>query len=276
MISTGNGCQLNVIKKIILISCPNGGSGIFLMPRRVLGGLMRHSQEKRLRPLDEEVADTHRHVSLNIDRATAVSASTCPIPIIAFAAERDGIVGRASAYGSFRTHGVLPGSHTTVIRPRSHADAGYQDLRNELQKALAWPAQVQRPTADRQLPAGPAPVREQPPANRQNITTNLPRRSIERLVGRDAETAELLLLLRSREGSLVLIDGAAGTGKTTVAVHVCHELLERDSPPDGVSTCRTGSTCCRSRLGRPRNWYGWNWAAVACGSGRRPSAGWSS
>ena len=231
-----------MIRGIILIACPNGGSGIFLTPRRVLGTLMRHAQEERLRPLDEEIADTHRHVSLNIDRATAVGGTTCPIPIITFAAESDGIVGRASAYGSFRTHGVLPGSHTTVIRPRSHTDAGYLDLRNQLEAALARAAQAEKSATNHQRPTSPAPVRAQPAG------TNLPRRSVERLIGRDVETAELIALLRIGQGNMVLIDGSAGAGKTTLALHVCHELLDQTPPPlDAVVWLSARTTCCTRR-----------------------------
>jgi len=228
MISAGKGHELAIIKAIIFIACPNGGSGIFLTPRRIVGAFMCHAQERRLRPLDEEIHDTHRHVSQSIDRAIAISASTCPIPIVAFAAESDSIVGRASAYGAFLKHGVLSGSHATVIRPRQHADAGYLDLRNELIAKLVERSEADTPRhaashGDLQLPTTPARIRP------QAVATNLPRRSVARLVGRDAEVAELLGVLRGPPGKLVLIDGTAGTGKTTLALHACHEVLADES-----------------------------------------------
>ncbi|TDB76178.1 hypothetical protein E1264_38910, partial [Actinomadura sp. KC216] len=137
MLSDGQGEKLAPIKRIVMTACPNGGSGIFLLPRRVMGGFLLNVQEKRLRPLDEEVADTHRHVVKGIAEATQVTTASCPIPIVSFAAESDRIVQRASAYGSFRLHGILPGSHNNVHKPRSLDDPGYLDLSNEVLRGFA-------------------------------------------------------------------------------------------------------------------------------------------
>lgn len=224
MLMDGAGLELDHIHGIVLIACPTGGSGIFLNTRRLVGVFIRHAQEQRLRPLDEEVADTHRHVSARIDGATSPSPSEYPIPIVAYAAESDRVVSRASAYGSFRRHGVLPGTHKTVIRPRSHQDPGYVDLRGQLLSLLcSRPAQA---ASSQTLPASQAPIRaEQRP-------TNLPRRpTSEEVVGRDAETARLTALLLDPDADIVLIDGPSGAGKTTLAVSVCHQLLTDETAP---------------------------------------------
>jgi tetratricopeptide (TPR) repeat protein len=243
MLADGSGLNLASIKRIILIACPNGGSGIFLLPRRVVGMLLPHAQERRLRPLDEEISDVHRHVVHSVVQATTNSTTTCSIPIMSFAAEDDGIVLRSSSYGSFRLHGVLPGTHATVIRPTSHDSPGYLDLRNELLKALengdkgipSHPDPLRKsslPTgqSSNAFPSSPAPIHARSTtAGSSSLLNNLPRQTVGRLVGRDAQTAELLLNLHSNSGDITLIEGAAGTGKTTLALHACHELMRLES-----------------------------------------------
>ncbi|GAB4078647.1 AAA family ATPase [Nostocoides australiense] len=224
MLIDGAGLELGHIHGIVLIACPNGGSGIFLNTRRLAGLFIRHGQEQRLRPLDEEVADIHRHVSARVDGATAQTSTEYSIPIVAYAAERDGIVTRASAYGSFRRHGVLPGTHKTVIRPRSHQDPGYVDLRAHLLSLLD--ARTAEATSSQTLPASQAPIRA------ERRTTNLPRRpASDEVVGRETEIARLTALLLDLNTDIVLIDGPSGAGKTTLAVSVCHQLLTDESAP---------------------------------------------
>lgn len=219
MLAGGEAEKLTVIKKMVLIACPNGGSGIFLTPRRSVGWLFPHAQERRLRPLDEEIADIHRHVVSQVDKADRVSPNSCPIPLIAFAAESDGIVLRASAYGHFRSHGILPGSHKTVIRPSSPTDPGYLDLRNEILGAVR-PAASARPAT----PSSPAPLRPASTGGRTALH-NLPRMTTSRLIGRDSELAYLRTFLGQRTGEILLIEGTAGAGKTTLALHISHEML---------------------------------------------------
>ncbi|MFF3884288.1 NB-ARC domain-containing protein [Streptomyces sp. NPDC001914] len=223
VLGTSDGEELRCIAKIVLIACPNGGSGIFLTPRRVVGILYPHAQERRLRPLDEEIADTHRHVVQSVDKATEVTAGMCPIPITAYAAENDRIVNRASAYGSFRAHGVLPGNHATVIRPASAKDPGYLDLSEELLRGAA--ARAAPIGTQHTFPSFGAPLAAE--ASRTGTAaSNLPRLTIDRLVGRDAESTRLLHFIRQRPGELVLVEGLAGAGKTTLTLYICHQALK--------------------------------------------------
>jgi non-specific serine/threonine protein kinase len=61
--------------------------------------------------------------------------------------------------------------------------------------------------------------------------TNLPAPSAK-LIGRDREVDELTALLRREDLRLVTLTGAGGTGKTSLARHVAHELLAEYA--DGV------------------------------------------
>ena len=157
VLARGEAASLARIRRILLIACPNAGSGAFLLPRRLVGTLWPNAQERQLRPLDEEIADVHQQVIRDIAQATETSARTCPIHIVAYAAEEDGIVLPPSAYGSFSHTGVLPGDHFTVIRPGSHDDQGYLDLRAELLRSTAvkLPANVAS-LANRQPPTAKA------------------------------------------------------------------------------------------------------------------------
>jgi tetratricopeptide (TPR) repeat protein len=84
----------------------------------------------------------------------------------------------------------------------------------------------ERPGAGRQRPIGPARLQQLDATSNGAVLSNLPRRSTPNLVDRRAELEQLRRLIKDTPGSCVLIDGTAGTGKTTLALQVCHELLE--------------------------------------------------
>jgi tetratricopeptide (TPR) repeat protein len=237
MLADGNGASLSRIRRIILIACPNEGSAIFLLPRRVLGAFLPNVQERRLRPLNEEVSDVHRRVVHQISEANEVSASSCPIPVMAFAAESDAIVSRVSAYGSFRRNGVLPGSHKTVIRPNSHDNQGYLDLRRDLMQALEEIEQVVEPE---EIPnrnplsiptgAGTNDIIFVDASNGRRSMHNLPQEEYSHFVGRERETQSLRRKLAPNDRTwLVIIDGIGGVGKTALAVEVARRLLQGDA-----------------------------------------------
>ena len=234
MLADGNGASLGRIRRIILIACPNEGSAIFLLPRRVLGVFLPHVQERRLRPLNEEVSDVHRRVIHQIAEAGSLSASSCPIPIMAFAAESDGIVRRASAYGSFRRNGVLPGNHKTVIRLDSHQQPGYLDLRNdllhgleEIERAADTGKTMTRKTISIDMESAVTNYTLDSIPNENRPIHNLPQEEYSQFVGRDLETEALLRKLAPDDRTwLVMIDGIGGVGKTALAVEVARRFVQ--------------------------------------------------
>lgn len=137
-LADGQGPRLARIRRIVMFACPNSGSDLALSLRR-RAWFWRHPQEVELRPLNELVADTHRIVVNQVIHATEVTASTCPIRIVAYAGESDGVVTPASAKSVFPEVGVLPGDHHSVVRPDSHRHPSYLALKHHLLASLREP-----------------------------------------------------------------------------------------------------------------------------------------
>ncbi len=135
MLAEGRGSELERIKRVVLLACPNTGSQFLLGLRR--GLLQRNPQEKALRPFDEQLADTRRTLMRDIVHATEVSARSCPIPFSVYAGESDGVVTPASARDTFPDAAALPGDHTSIARPTSREHRTYTTVRRLILKALA-------------------------------------------------------------------------------------------------------------------------------------------
>lgn len=141
MLSIGRGEDLAKIKSVVLFACPNDGSGFGLLGRRLWW--QRHPQEEELRPYAEQVKDAQRVVISQVVHATAVGTSTCPIPFWVYGGTEDNVVQRASAQGTFPSVSMLPGDHSTIIRPSAHSAMSYAALRHhltEVQRSGAGPA----------------------------------------------------------------------------------------------------------------------------------------
>src|ERR1035437_7532122 len=93
-------------------------------------------QEERLRPFDLNVADTRRSIEMQVMGARACDDRNCPIPIVSFWGETDGVVRSASAEASFEKFVVLPGDHSTVLHPKllSPDSQVYKELTGALLK----------------------------------------------------------------------------------------------------------------------------------------------
>ncbi|MGW7092316.1 alpha/beta fold hydrolase [Streptomyces sp. NPDC054874] len=118
MLGEGRGGDLARIQRVVLFACPNNGSQLALSLRR--GLLSRNPQERQLRPLDQQIADTQRIVLRDIVNARETTARTCPIPFSVYAGETDNVVPPGSALGTFPDTAVLPGDHSGVVRsPRT-------------------------------------------------------------------------------------------------------------------------------------------------------------
>ncbi|MFH9263728.1 esterase/lipase family protein [Streptomyces sp. NPDC017546] len=151
MLAEGRGRDLARIRRVVLFACPNNGSQLALSLRR--GLLSRNPQERRLRPLDQQIADTQRIVLRDIVNVREVTDRSCPIPFSVYAGETDNVVPPASALGTFPDTAVLPGDHSGIVRsPRA-----YSTLRRLLLTGAEAPSAVGPPTGAAAEPA-PAPA----------------------------------------------------------------------------------------------------------------------
>ncbi len=136
MLIHSRGRNLKRIRRIVLFACPNSGSEIFLLARRSLPW-WRHPQEQELRPINEAVTEAYRIVLDRVVHAGEVLPDRCPIPIVAYAGESDGVVTSTSARGVFPDFGVIPGDHSSIIRPHSLSHRSFTTLKSNLLAALA-------------------------------------------------------------------------------------------------------------------------------------------
>ncbi|WP_443673248.1 effector-associated domain 2-containing protein [Micromonospora vinacea] len=214
-LAVGCGPELARIRRIVMFACPNSGSDLALLLRR--SGLWRHPQERELRPLDQAISDAHRIVVNQIIHATAVTAATCLIPVVAYAGERDGVVTPASARSVFPEVGVLPGDHFSIIKPDSHGHRSYVALKRHLTEAHSMTdIPAPRPSGERLTPTPPpAPLtaagyralvdrllavpRMTEPAFREQVYDLLPPVIVHQLRRDTAARVELFSLVRSFE-----------------------------------------------------------------------------
>lgn len=163
VLADGKGPELARIRRIVLFACPNSGSDLALLLRR--GAFFwRHPQERELRPLNQAIAQAHRAVINQVVHASSLSATTCPIGIVAYAGESDAVVTPVSARSVLPDVGVLPGDHFSIIRPSSSADRVYTTLKLHLLEASSVPAP--QPSPERKQPTPESPPTPQPASSR--------------------------------------------------------------------------------------------------------------
>jgi len=134
-LNKGEGRKLRV-REILLFSTPTLGSDFGGSARRLMFGLIHNPQEESLRPFDLNVADTRRSIETQVMGASACDDRNCPIPIVSFWGETDGIVRSASAEASFENFVVLPGDHSSILHPKflTRESRVYQELTGALLK----------------------------------------------------------------------------------------------------------------------------------------------
>ena len=135
MVAGAHGCDLQRIRLIVMFACPNSGSEIFILTRRMLR-FWKHQQEQALRPINESVSEAQQVVINRIIHAQRVAPDQCPVTVVAYAGEQDNIVRPASAKGVFPDTGVLPGDHFTIIQPDSVRHRSYVALKVNMMTAL--------------------------------------------------------------------------------------------------------------------------------------------
>ncbi|MHB1490839.1 MAG: alpha/beta fold hydrolase [Cellulomonas sp.] len=139
MLADGKGEDLSRIRRIVMFACPNNGSELLLATRKFLGLWWRHPQERQLRPASDPVVDAQRRVLNGVVFAETVASDRCPIPVVAYAGESDGVVTLSSSRFMYPSAGVLPGDHHSVIAPPNLEDRRYKAFRSDVLTALTEP-----------------------------------------------------------------------------------------------------------------------------------------
>src|SRR5438034_4344200 len=116
MLTNGRGQDLQRIRRIVMFACPSSGSDVFILARRWTP-FWRNPQERDLRPINEAVTEAQKIVLSPVVHAESVAADQRPIPIVAYAGESDNVVTPTSARGVFPDTGVIPGDHSSIVRP---------------------------------------------------------------------------------------------------------------------------------------------------------------
>ena len=168
----GTNCdELRRVRRVVMFACPNTGSELALSLRRAIP-FWSHPQERELRPHAAAVVDAQRIVLEHVAARAQDPPEEGRIPIVAFAGETDGIVPPSSARNLFARGGVLPGDHSSIIRPTSVAHRSYLALKQQIQETLADSPDVP-PRAPAPAPptAGPVPVPRATPTPALTIET---------------------------------------------------------------------------------------------------------
>ncbi|MFI6494690.1 hypothetical protein [Streptomyces sp. NPDC050564] len=238
MLAEGRGRELERIRRVVLFACPNNGSQLGLTLRRWT--LRGNPQERQLRPLDEQITDTHRAVMRDIVNAAETTDRTCPIPFSVYAGETDNVVTPASARSVFPDAGVLTGDHFTIVRPDSVRHRSYTTLKRLLRAAAdadpptpigasqtvaatarceALPVEVYTPDRLGVHPAISGSEGDQPGAGTYVLPVFVPR-------PHDDETRRHLTeITGGTGGGLVLLRGGSCTGKTRSAYEAAKARL---------------------------------------------------
>jgi pimeloyl-ACP methyl ester carboxylesterase len=118
MVSEGRARELDRIRSVVMLACPNGGSEYLESLRRTFG-YDRHPQAGRLHTLDRQVADTQRTVLRRVVNATILDDYHCHIPFHVYAGASDEIVRAAAAQAAFPGASTIAGNHFTILVHRA-------------------------------------------------------------------------------------------------------------------------------------------------------------
>ncbi len=116
--------SLDRIRGVVQFGTPNLGSDYYLVPRRA-AFFWRNPQERGLRPLDEDVTEAAKTVLERLARP----GGGVHIPVLAVGGASDPVVSSASAGGYWTEMGMVPGSHSTMLRPEEGLEDAFQILK---------------------------------------------------------------------------------------------------------------------------------------------------
>jgi pimeloyl-ACP methyl ester carboxylesterase len=135
-LNDGRAQDLAQIKLVIQFATPNSGSEFALSLRKKFS-IWGNPQETELRPLARSISETLRVVINRAVHARQVTSNQIPIPFVAYAGESDAIVTPQSAQFVFPVAGMLPGNHSSIIRPTSMQHPTYRNLKRNLFETVA-------------------------------------------------------------------------------------------------------------------------------------------
>lgn len=136
-LAEGRGRELQNIRLVVLFACPTDGSQYAATIRATTRWFIRNPQERELLPLNDKIAEARRTIINRVVNSSAVAPDTCPIPFFVYAGESDGIVSPQSARSVFPDAGVVPGNHSSIIKPTSRDDLSFIVLKNHIRLNLA-------------------------------------------------------------------------------------------------------------------------------------------
>ncbi|MFC7244126.1 FxsC protein [Catellatospora aurea] len=173
MLKDGRGSEIQRIRSLVMFACPNDGSEFHLTLRR--GFFRRHPQVQDLKPFHQEVQDTRHDLINRAVHATVVSESRCPITVWAYAGQTDRVVTPESAQSAFPKEnvGVLPGTHSKIIRPKSPDELIYKKLRQHFQQLRASHSSLRIPAQRSETSSGQPPPTA-PPADGPPVSASGP------------------------------------------------------------------------------------------------------
>ncbi|MGR6321758.1 tetratricopeptide repeat protein [Micromonospora soli] len=284
-LARGGGYELGRIRRVLMYACPNSGSQFFSSLRR-LTFPCRNPQERELRPLTKEIAETSEAVQRTVLRAQHPGPHEWPLPITAYAGISDNIVPPFIATGTFSASGVVDGDHFSVIRPSTRDDSRYLALRTEVLAAAEAgdpPRAPSDPGAARDAEAAPAtvrPVGAAEPRTAPDPTSGRPDRagriSVEPplgrldspLYGRDQLIDEVTSDRRKPgqpPSSVHVLHGLPGSGKSYLALEIARRARRAGRQVWWVSAQRLSSNMreVASRLGAPSSLVDRAWSGDA-------------
>jgi pimeloyl-ACP methyl ester carboxylesterase len=135
MVSKGRGRELGRIRLIVMIACPHQGAQIFMALRRT-ARFWKHPHERALQPFDKAVTEAREEVVARIVHAKELSDIQCPIEIVSYVADEDGVVPAEFARGNMTRSRTVGGDHFTVIKPDSLNHPNFEVLKEDLLRAL--------------------------------------------------------------------------------------------------------------------------------------------
>ncbi|MFI6133071.1 alpha/beta fold hydrolase [Micromonospora sp. NPDC051141] len=266
-LARGGGPELARIRRVAMYACPNSGSQ-FLGSLRRMTFRCRNPQERELRPLTKEIAETYDALQRGVLQARAAGPHEWPLPISTYAGMSDNIVPPFIAKGSFTASGVVAGDHFSVIRPATRDDSRYLALRKEILTAAEageWPGDPA--TTSTEGSGAPDRALTDRPERAGRISVEPPLGRLDSpLYGRDQLIEEITSGGRAPAGepsSVHVLHGLPGSGKSYLALEIARRSRLADRQVWWVSAQRLSSNMreVATRLGAPsglvdRAWSG--------------------
>lgn len=234
--------QLRRIRQIVMYACPTTGSE-FLVSLRRAAWFWQHPQERQLRPINEAVMSAHQTVIERIVFARTSTDSECPIPIAAYGGSEDAIVPARNATWGFLDTGVVPGDHSSLIRPTPDDDTAFRVLKRVLttvaevaheQQTETAPGQdnsrTETETGDEDT-AGPQSTAVPRAGSVPRILTIEPPWHVRNrpLRGRDRLLAEID---QDHQHRVHILTGEGGVGKSRLALELAYRAQQRSEAAD--------------------------------------------